>query len=48
MNYEKLYWELIRKGVNRKFTIKSKRKAKAVGLEMHHAIPRSLGGKDVD
>lgn len=48
MNYEKLYWELIRKGVTRKITFNSKRKAKNAGLEIHHAIPKSLGGKDVD
>lgn len=48
MNYEKLYWELIRKGVNRKITISSKRKAKSVGCEIHHAIPKSLGGSNAD
>lgn len=48
MNYEKLYWELIRKGITRKITISSKRKAKDAGFEIHHAIPKSLGGKDID
>lgn len=48
MNYEKLYWELIRKGINRKITISSKRKAKRAFCEIHHAIPKSIGGRDVD
>lgn len=48
MNYEKIYWELIRKGIKRKMKLTSKKKIKKAACEIHHAIPKSLGGRDVD
>lgn len=47
MNYTKIYWDIIRNGIKRKQVLEAHcRSANREGFEIHHAIPKFMGGKD--